>query len=62
MRYVVTKPMPGGFDWYRIADTLDPILPNAEIASVRKDVPGAERWITILCRTLNDLHERKPPA
>lgn len=58
MRYVVVDPVPGGEDFYRIADTFgaaqgNPNGENFAVADFFRDMPGAKEEARALCDRLN---------
>jgi hypothetical protein len=52
-RYIVTHPVPQGYAWFRVADTQSDVMPNFEVATFYKDMPGAEAEANDLCERLN---------
>lgn len=61
MRYIVTKPVPGGNAWWRVADTFsaeqgNPMHENFGVADFFRDMPNAENEARELCNRLNQ-HE-----
>ena len=41
MRYKIIKPVPGGDQWYTIADTESEVMPNFGVVSVSNTIPTA---------------------
>lgn len=53
MRYVVTEPVPDGYQWWDIADTQNKSMRNFVVASFSVLIPGAENEARSLCARLN---------
>jgi hypothetical protein len=58
MRYIVTAPVPGGFAWWRVADTFtveqgNAMRENFGVADFFRDLPNAEQEARALCDRLN---------
>lgn len=58
-RYIVSGPVPGGDQWYRIADTQSPHYPNFAVAQFSPDLDFAQREADELCRRLNKGENRR---
>jgi len=52
-RYLVTKPVEGGFAYYRVADTQSDIQADFGVATFYKDMPNAQAEANALAERLN---------
>ncbi len=53
MRYIVTKPVEGGYAFWNVADTQSEIMPNFAVATFSVHMPNAGREAYDLCEKLN---------
>lgn len=52
MRYIVTKPVPGGYAFYDVVDTESTRMPNMSVQSFPKRDPDAARKAEELRKSL----------
>lgn len=58
-RFIITKPVEGGTQWFDVRDTQDETMQNRPLASFAADLPIAEQMADEVCDWLNNQRGRR---